>query len=252
MARRSRGAEPGFSALLKRGRLAGWLAGWLGRYSKVRICSLVPSLPTRSTRSTFRRSQSIDPRSMPLHEASLHRGSGCNKTMARRAPRRSRHVRAAPGWKQAVWPLPLARISAKPKMATPKRKKRRGSAATKSNSKRTQGPMSLPLVTLRLKRPAEPAAPAAARECKPRVVAAPPSEELAAANALRGLFAAAPPAPAPAAASAQSKRVLSMVRPSPRRPPVTPPVASRPPPTSAPYPHPSLARRPSSSPRTTS
>jgi len=98
--------------------------------------------------------------------------------------------------------------------------------------------MSLTPVNLRLKRPAEPAAPAAARECKPRV-AAPPSEELAAANALRGLFAAAPPAPAPAAASAQSKRVLSMVRPSPCRPPVTPPVASRPPPTSAPYPHPS-------------
>ena len=99
--------------------------------------------------------------------------------------------------------------------------------------------MSLPLVTLRLKRPAEPAAPAAARECKPRVVAAPPSEELAAANALRGLFAAAPPAPAPAAASAQSKRVLSMVRPLSCHPPVTPPVASHLPPTSAPYPHPS-------------
>ena len=104
--------------------------------------------------------------------------------------------------------------------------------------------MSLTPVNLRLKRPAEPAAPAAARECKPRV-AAPPSEELAAANALRGLFAAAPPAPAPAAALAQSKRVLSMVRPSPRRPLVTPPVASHLPPTSAPYPHPSQRASPS-------
>ena len=74
--------------------------------------------------------------------------------------------------------------------------------------------MSLPLVTLRLKRPAvaPPAAAAAARQCKPRT-AAPPSEDLEAADALRGLFAASPPAaPAPAASSAQSKRVLKMVR----------------------------------------
>ena len=185
-------------------------------------------------------------------------GSGCNKTMARRAPRRSRHVRAPRrARKGGVAPFPLARISAKPKKATTTGR-RAGARPPKSNSKRTHtrpGPMSLPLVTLRLKRPAEPAAPAAARECKPRV-AAPPSEELAAANALRGLFAAAPPAPAPAAASAQSKRVLSMVRTSPCRPPVTPPVASHLSPTSAPIPHPSqprpLARRPSSSPRTTS
>lgn len=120
---------------------------------------------------------------------------------------------------------------------------------------RVLAPMSLPLVTLRLKRPAEPAAPAAARECKPRV-AAPPSEELAAANALRGLFAAAPPAPAPTAASAQSKRVLSMVPPRPAAHPSPRPSLShshplRPhtTPFSAPRP---LARRPSSSPRTTS
>ena len=115
--------------------------------------------------------------------------------------------------------------------------------------------MSLTPVNLRLKRPAEPAAPAAARECKPRV-AAPPSEELAAANALRGLFAAAPPAPAPTAASAQSKRVLSMVPPRPAAHPSPRPSLShshplRPhtTPFSAPRP---LARRPSSSPRTTS
>ena len=166
-------------------------------------------------------------------------GSGCNKTMARRAPQRFRHVRAPRrAGNRRFGPVPQARNQREAEDGNANRKTR-GSAATKSNSKRTQGPMSLPLVTLRLKRPAEPVAPAAARECKPRVVAAPPSEELAAANALRGLFAAAPPAPAPAAALAQSKRVLSMVRTSPCRPPVTPPVASHLSPTSASYPHPS-------------
>ena len=137
-------------------------------------------------------------------------------------------------------PFPLARNQREAEEGNDDRKTR-GSAASKKQLQahaHGPGPMSLPLVTLRLKRPAEPAAPAAARECKPRV-AAPPSEELAAANALRGLFAAAPPAPAPAAASAQSKRVLSMVRTSPCRPPVTPPVASHLSPTSASYPHPS-------------
>ena len=103
--------------------------------------------------------------------------------------------------------------------------------------------MSLTPVNLRLKRPAEPAAPAAARECKPRV-AAPPSEELAAANALRGLFAAAPPAPAPTAASAQSKRVLSMVPPRPAAHPSPRPSLSHLPPTSAPY-HTLLSASPS-------
>ena len=84
--------------------------------------------------------------------------------------------------------------------------------------------MSLPLVTLRLKGSAEPPALAAAREVKPRV-AAPPSEDLEAADALRGLFAAAPSASAPTAASAQSKRVLKMVRPRPAtRPPPRPPI----------------------------
>ena len=91
--------------------------------------------------------------------------------------------------------------------------------------------MSLPLVTLRLKRPAEPPAPAAARECKPRV-AAPPSEDLEAADALRGLFAAAPAAPAPPAASTRSKRVLNMVRPAAR------PAARPPPPPTASHPRP--------------
>ena len=89
--------------------------------------------------------------------------------------------------------------------------------------------MSLPLVTLRLKGSAEPPALAAAREVKPRV-AAPPSEDLEAADALRGLFAAAPSASAPTAASAQSKRVLKMVRPRPatRPPPRPPPPTLRP------------------------
>ena len=90
--------------------------------------------------------------------------------------------------------------------------------------------MSLPLVTLRLKRPAEPPAPAAAREVKPRV-AAPPSEDLEAADALRGLFAAAPPALVTQITTSQSKRVLKMVRPRPaaRPPPRPPPPTHRPP-----------------------
>ena len=78
--------------------------------------------------------------------------------------------------------------------------------------------MSLPRVNLLLKRPAEPAVDA--RRCKPRA-AAPLSEDLAAADALRGLFAASPAA-APSVASSsslgESERVLQLVRAAPARP----------------------------------
>ena len=63
---------------------------------------------------------------------------------------------------------------------------------------RGEASMSLPKVSLLLKRPAEAPAPAPDRRVKPRA-APPPSEDLEAAKALSGLFAAAP-----AATSAQA------------------------------------------------
>ena len=74
--------------------------------------------------------------------------------------------------------------------------------------------MSLPKVSLLLKRPAEAPAPAPDRRVKPRA-APPPSEDLEAAKALSGLFAAAPAATSARTTFKQSDRVLHMVRPPP-------------------------------------
>ena len=89
--------------------------------------------------------------------------------------------------------------------------------------------MSLPKVSLLLKRPAEAPAPAPDRRVKPRA-APPPSEDLEAAKALSGLFAAAPAATSACTTFKQSDLVLHMVRatarpPNPRR--VRPPPRAR-------------------------
>ena len=88
--------------------------------------------------------------------------------------------------------------------------------------------MSLPKVSLLLKRPAEAPAPAPDRRVKPRA-APPPSEDLEAAKALSGLFAAAPAATSACTTFKQSDRVLHMVHPPPSPNPrrVRPPPRAR-------------------------
>ena len=186
-------------------------------------------------------------------------GSGCNKTMARRAPRRSRHVRAPRrARKGGVAPFPLARISAKPKKATTTGR-RAGARPPKSNSKRTHT-RSWPNVAASR----HPAPQAARRAGRPRRGARVQAARRGA--ALRGAGGRQCPAwPLRCSAScAGSRRRLSSEQARAEHgaplalPParhlarhLPPPTHFRPVPTPFSAPRP-LARRPSSSPRTTS